>query len=93
MLVDAGSPSAYLASTERCVALAREGRMLVQLGTFSDQPLRRSLSERPGARADLADESVEVSRQVGDSTLTEAALINAGFTWWLCGEWDRSSAS
>ena len=87
--VDGGSPTAYVALMEPCIVLAREGRILDQLAR-SLSNLTAELYPNDLARAAaLTDESVAVSRQAGDSNMTDFALTNASFTWWLAGEWDR----
>ena len=40
----------------------------------------------------MSEEGVAVCRRAGDAYYTEVALTNAGFTWWLNGDWDRAVA-
>ena len=88
MLVDAGSPTAYVAITERCITLAREGRLLKQLGRTLSNLCAEIYPNDLKRAAELAREAVDVSRRMGDSYNTEISLINAAFTWWLRGDWD-----
>ncbi len=89
MLVDAGSPTAYVAVLERCITLSRQHRLM--------QPLSRSLCNLAAelypnelARSiELVEESIVTSKQVGESYMLETALGNAGFSWWLAGDFDR----
>lgn len=88
MLVDAGSPTAYRAVLERCISLAREERLLPELGRSLGN-LSSEVYQSDLARArELIHEAVAVHRQTGDSYYTEVSLINASFIWWLGGDWD-----
>ena len=88
MLVDAGSPTAYVAITERCITLAREGRLLNQLGRTLSNLCAEIYPHDLGRASELATEAVDVSRRMGDSYNTEISLVNAAFTWLLRGDWD-----
>jgi len=90
-LLTAGSPTAYRAVVTEAVVLAREARVLVRL-VSSLSNLCSELYPSDLARADaLGREAVETGRQLGDAFMTEVALINACFTWWLTGDWDDIS--
>jgi hypothetical protein len=89
MLVDAGSPTAYVALMERSVSLAREGRLYSQLARALGNLAAEFYPNDLSRAAELATESVEVAQRVGESYSTETNLINAAFIWWLRGEWDR----
>ena len=88
MLHDAGIPMAGIALLERAITLAREERLLEPLGQtligLSSEVYPRDL----GRAGELATESIEVCRKVGRADYLEIALINAGFTRMLCGDWD-----
>ncbi|MCW2765643.1 MAG: hypothetical protein JWO11_1602, partial [Nocardioides sp.] len=92
VLVDAGGPTAYLAVLERAVELAREGRLLGALLQSLSNQLSEIYLKDLEAAAEIAEEATSVARQVGQSELTETCLINAGFTWWLGGDWDRMAS-
>ncbi|GAA2011838.1 AAA family ATPase [Nocardioides kribbensis] len=89
LLGDVGAPTAYHAVTEACVALAREHRQLPQLGrSLSNLSSETYLRNLPRA-LEQVDEAVTTCRRTGDSYLTEVALLNGSFAWWLAGDWDR----
>lgn len=88
MTVDTGGITAYMTLMERCVELSREGHLLRRLGR-SLANLASEVYPRDLARSrELAVESIDVCRQVGDADHIEVALINAACAWWLAGDWD-----
>src|SRR6478735_1762172 len=89
VLTDAGAPTAYLAVLDRATKLAREHRLLLELGRSLTNTVSVIYLEDLDAATTLVSEGIEVARQVGDNTQTEVFLINACFTWFLRGEWDR----
>ena len=89
MLSDAGSPTAYLAVVERCIVLARADRLLAPLGRSLMNLIAEIYPQDLARSAEVASEALTVARQVGDSFITESTLINAAFTWWYAGDWDR----
>ncbi len=92
MLVDAGSPTAYIAVLERCISLAREHRLLNELArSLANLCGEIYLGDLDRAR-ELGAEAVAVSRQVGDSFQTEVAISNSSFAWWFAGDWDLALA-
>nr|WP_246415930.1 adenylate/guanylate cyclase domain-containing protein [Nocardioides luti] len=92
MLTDLRSPTAYLAVLERAVKIAREERLLGELLRSLNNMISETYTEDLAAAAEIAAEAVVVARQVGESQQTEHGLINAGFTWWLRGDWDEAHA-
>ena len=89
LLGDAGTPTAYVALLERCVTLAREHRLLEPLGRSLSNLSAELYPQDLGRAIVLVDEAVEVTKRAGGSFLVETALFNAGFTWWLAGDFDR----
>ena len=62
--------------------------MLFELGRTLSNLLAEIYASDLTRAAELAAESFDVCRKVGDSYQTETALINASFTWVLRGDWD-----
>ena len=88
VLFDEGSPSAYFALLERCVSIARENRLLDHLGRSLSNLNSEAYADDLVQAALLAEESIAVQRQVGNAAYLDLAIANAGFTWWLKGDWD-----
>jgi class 3 adenylate cyclase/tetratricopeptide (TPR) repeat protein len=88
MLIDAGSSTAYLAVLERAIKIARDGRLLGELSRSLVNLCSETYPDDLDAAAEISAEGISVARQVGESTQMETGLINAGFTWWLRGDWD-----
>ncbi|WP_139980339.1 adenylate/guanylate cyclase domain-containing protein [Nocardioides litoris] len=89
LLADAGSSAAYTALLESCVTMAREHHQLPQLGRSLSNLASGTYAVDLDRAREQASEAVEVCRRAGDSYLTEVALTNATFAWWLAGDWDR----
>ena len=87
-----GVRSAQRAVADRCIALAREGRHLAALADGLVNQCSDVYSEDLEAAAGLTHEAVEVARQLGDHYITDVILTNAGYVWWLGGDWDRLMA-
>ncbi|MCW2768137.1 MAG: adenylate/guanylate cyclase, partial [Nocardioides sp.] len=89
VMTDAGISTAYLALLDRAIQIARDGRLIGELARSLCNMCSETYVNDLDTAAELAAEGVEVCRQVGDNYMTELALTNAGFTWFLRGEWDR----
>ena len=87
MLIDAGSPSAYLAVLERAAQLARDHHLLLELGMCLSNQLAETYLHDLTVATSLAVEALDVCRRSGDNTRTESAMLNASFTRWLTGDW------
>ena len=88
-LADAGSPTAHNAVLAKAVAIAREDRLLLELGRSLINLLCETYPHDLAEAATLGEETVETCRQGGNRSHMEIALTNVGFTWWLSGDWDR----
>lgn len=89
-MTDAGSPTAYLALLHEAVEIARGAHALMPLGQALSN-LTAELYPTDLTRAlQVAEEAVEVTRQVGDPMLIDLAMSNAGFAWILAGRWDEA---
>jgi hypothetical protein len=88
LMSDAGISTAYLALLDRAMKIARDGRVIFELGRSLSNMCSETYPNDLDTAATLAAEGVEVSRQVGDNYMVELALTNGGFTWLLRGDWD-----
>lgn len=88
-LIGAGVRTGQRAVAERCIAMAREGHHLYSLSNALTSLCSDLYPEDLAGATGLGLESLEVSRQVGERYATEISLTNAGYIWWLGGDWDR----
>jgi hypothetical protein len=89
LLLDSGTQTACEAILDRCVTMARDGHLLLELGRTLNN-LGNSVYPDDLSRAtELCEEGVAVSKRVGDAYYIEGGLITASQLWWLNGDWDR----
>ena len=89
LLLDSGTMTASAAILDRCIAMAREGHLLLELGRTLNNVANLTYFDDLSRAVELCDEGLAVIKRVGDSYYIEGAVVTGAQVWWLHGDWDR----
>lgn len=89
VLVDEGSFTASRAVLQHCITTAREQRLVDPLSRGLTNLLANTVARDATLAAELTEECVSVTKQVGERYALDIAVGNACYTWLLSGRWDR----
>jgi class 3 adenylate cyclase/tetratricopeptide (TPR) repeat protein len=89
MHLDSGTTTASGAILDRCIAMARDGHLLLELGRTLNNVANLAYLDDLSRAFELCDEGLAVLKRVGDAYYTEGAIITGAQVWWVSGDWDR----
>jgi len=89
LLLDSGTNTASGAILDRCIAMARDGHLLLELGRTLNNVANLTYPEDLSRAVELCDEGVAVLKRVGDAYYIEGVVVTASQIWWLSGDWER----